>query len=170
MFSTAQKKSPSPTPHLRPYRPPTAHHFIISIIPALISFSPYCIPSIPHPPCEQTKKTRFVILRVSGTDVNVEYISTRKDVLADLKKRLDDVKSAIILYDYEFVTADGRKSDKMYLFSYIPDGANPVDRVSTSHALKGYHAQCNGTILAEVDDKDNFTDFIVKEEPDATRL
>ena len=83
---------------------------------------------------------------------------------------MDDLRAGFVLYDYEFTTKDGRRSDKMFLFSYMPENCNNQDRIATAHALKGFHAECSGTILCEVDDKDNFTDFIVAEEPDPTRM
>jgi hypothetical protein len=58
----------------------------------------------------------------------------------------------------------------MFLFSYMPENCTPRDRIATSHALKGFHDQLNGTILQEVEDKDGFDDYIVAEEPDPSRM
>lgn len=87
-----------------------------------------------------------------------------------MKRKLDDLRAALIIYDYEFTTKDGRRSDKMFLFSYIPENCTPVDRISTSHAIKAFHDSCDGTILQEVEDLDDFDNHITAEDPDPTRM
>lgn len=112
-----------------------------------------------------------MIYRCEGTQLKVDYISTRQEVLSDLKAQLDDLSAALILYDYEFVTNDGRRSDKMYFFAYIPDNCNQIARISTSHAIKPFHDACNGTILvSDIQELDDFDEYVVDEKPDPSRM
>eukprot|EP00461_Guttulinopsis_vulgaris_P003554 UN03555 len=118
----------------------------------------------------RTKKCRFVIYKVQGLNIYVDYVSQRAEVLKDLKKQLDDLVPAMIAYDYEFVTKDGRRSDKMYLISYIPENCNQVSRIQLARALKNFHESLPGTILGEATLLEDFDNYITNEEVDPTRL
>lgn len=97
-------------------------------------------------------------------------MSKRDEVLKDLKSQLNDINTAAIVYDYEFVTKDGRRSDKMFLLSYIPENCNQIERIQLARALKNLHENLPGTLLGEVAEFDDFENYIEKEEVDPTRL
>lgn len=76
------------------------------------------------------RKHRFVTMRIEGTEVVAETLGAPKEGPAELKVALPYSDCRYAVYDQEIVTADGRKANKLFFFTWLPHNATPHNKVS----------------------------------------
>lgn len=75
------------------------------------------------------RKHRFVTMRIEGTEVVAETVAAPGEGPAELKLALPYSDCRYAVYDQEIVTADGRKANKLFFFTWIPHNATPHNKV-----------------------------------------
>lgn len=75
------------------------------------------------------RKHRFVVMRIDGTEVVAETAAAPAEGPGELRSALPYSDCRYAVYDQELVTADGRKANKLFFFSWIPHNATPHNKV-----------------------------------------
>lgn len=75
------------------------------------------------------RKHRFVVMRIDGTEVVTSSIGARGDGPSELKRVLPYSDCRYAVYDQELVTSDGRKTNKLFFFTWLPHNATPHNKV-----------------------------------------
>ncbi|CAN0014426.1 unnamed protein product [Scytosiphon promiscuus] len=79
------------------------------------------------------RKHRFVTMRIEGTEVVAETLGAPGEGPAQLKVALPYSDCRYAVYDQEIVTADGRKANKLFFFTWLPHNATPHNKMAYSH-------------------------------------
>eukprot|EP00752_Nemacystus_decipiens_P010497 g9352.t1 len=79
------------------------------------------------------RKHRFVTMRIDGTEVVAETVAAPAEGPAELKVALPYSDCRYAVYDQEIVTADGRKANKLFFFTWVPHNATPHNKMAYSH-------------------------------------
>ncbi|CAN0299952.1 unnamed protein product, partial [Hapterophycus canaliculatus] len=79
------------------------------------------------------RKHRFVTMRIEGTEVVAETLGAPGEGAAELKVALPYSDCRYAVYDQEIVTADGRKANKLFFFTWLPHNATPHNKMAYSH-------------------------------------
>ena len=81
------------------------------------------------------RKHRFVTMRIEGTEVVAETVAAPAEGPAELKVALPYSDCRYAVYDQEIVTADGRKANKLFFFTWLPHNATPHNKVRRERKL-----------------------------------
>lgn len=76
------------------------------------------------------RRHRFVVMRIDGTEVVDAGSGLPSAGPAELLASLPFSDCRYAVYDHEIVTADGRKANKLFFFSWLPHNATPHNKVS----------------------------------------
>ncbi|CAN0043395.1 unnamed protein product [Ectocarpus sp. 12 AP-2014] len=79
------------------------------------------------------RKHRFVTMRIEGTEVVAETVAAPAEGPAELKAALPYSDCRYAVYDQAIVTADGRKANKLFFFTWVPHNATPHNKMAYSH-------------------------------------
>lgn len=75
------------------------------------------------------RKHRFVVMRIDGTEVVAASVGARGQGPAELRVALPYSDCRYAVYDQEVVTSDGRKTNKLFFFTWLPHNATPHNKV-----------------------------------------
>ena len=114
--------------------------------------------------------TRYVVYKIKDLTICVDKISSRNVSYKDLMDYVSDTCPSFIVYDYEFVTADGRTSSKMIFIYWKPLNTSQNEKIVYSQALHKFRASLAGVEYAEVEDEDELRALLSKEVLDTRRL
>lgn len=87
------------------------------------------------------RKHRFVTMRIEGTEVVAETVAAPGEGPAELRAALPYSDCRYAVYDQEIVTADGRKANKLFFFTWLPHNATPHNKVRSEEG-RGDVAVC----------------------------
>lgn len=90
------------------------------------------------------RKYRFVLFRIEGAQVVVDSSGPPTATFKDFEAALPDDDCRYAVYDHEFLTADGRKSSKLFFVSWIPQNSHPGFKMAYTHAKSAVRAVCEG--------------------------
>eukprot|EP00904_Undaria_pinnatifida_P010186 jgi/Undpi1/6298/HiC_scaffold_20.g08781.m1 len=120
------------------------------------------------------RKHRFLVMRIDGTEVVADVVGAPGQGPAELRAALPYSDCRYAVYDQELVTTDGRKTSKLFFFTWLPHNATPHNKVVYSHGkmtvrqrLQGLYdvaASCFADVevalgLAEEEEEDSDIDF-----------
>ncbi len=80
------------------------------------------------------RKHRFVTMRIEGTEVVAETAAPPGEGPAELRAALPYSDCRYAVYDQAIVTADGRKANKLFFFTWLPHNATPHNKVRKERA------------------------------------
>lgn len=75
------------------------------------------------------RRHRFVVMRIDGTQVVAEATGAPGEGPVQLRTALPYSDCRYAVYDQEIVTADGRKANKLFFFTWLPHNATPHNKV-----------------------------------------
>lgn len=75
------------------------------------------------------RKHRFLVMRIEGTEVVAETAGAPSQGPEELRAALPFSDCRYAVYDQEVVTSDGRKTSKLFFFSWLPHNATPQTKV-----------------------------------------
>ena len=92
------------------------------------------------------RKTRWILYKMDEFSIVVDEVSERSATIKDMIKALPDTEPRYAVYDYEFVTDDGRTTSKMYWMYWTPLNSNQEKKVIYTQALSSFRNQFTGTV------------------------
>ncbi|GAB9463638.1 Actin depolymerizing factor [Globisporangium polare] len=92
------------------------------------------------------RKYRFVFFKIDGAQILVDATGPPTATYADFVNALPDSDCRYAVYDHEFMTADGRKSSKLFFVTWIPHNSNPQFKMAYTHAKSTIRAVCDGAL------------------------
>lgn len=75
------------------------------------------------------RKHRFLVMRIDGTEVVADVVGAPEQGPAELRTALPYSDCRYAVYDQELVTSDGRKTSKLFFFTWLPHNATPHNKV-----------------------------------------
>lgn len=82
------------------------------------------------------RKHRFLVMRIDGTEVVADVVGAPGQGPAELRAALPYSDCRYAVYDQELVTTDGRKTSKLFFFTWLPHNATPHNKVSELQATR----------------------------------
>lgn len=76
------------------------------------------------------RKHRFLVMRIDATEVVADAVGAPGEGPEQLRVALPYSDCRYAVYDQEIVTADGRKANKLFFFTWLPHNATPHNKVS----------------------------------------
>lgn len=76
------------------------------------------------------RRHRFVVMRIDGTEVVAETVGAPGEGPGELRVALPYSDCRYAVYDQEVVTTDGRKTSKLFFFTWLPHNSTPHNKVS----------------------------------------
>jgi len=82
------------------------------------------------------RKHRYILFKINdeNTVVDVESVGARDDTWADFKSKLPERDARYAVFDHEFMTDRGVKSNKLWLVVWIPVNCTPSKKMQYSAA------------------------------------
>lgn len=77
------------------------------------------------------RKHRFLVMRIEGTEVVAETAGAPSQGPEELRAALPFSDCRYAVYDQEVLTSDGRKTSKLFFFSWLPHNATPQNKVQS---------------------------------------
>ncbi|CAH0488126.1 unnamed protein product [Peronospora farinosa] len=90
------------------------------------------------------RKYRYILFRIEADKVIVDTTASSSATFADFNASLPDSDCRYAVYDHEFVTADGRKSSKLFFVTWIPQNSHPGFKMAYTHAKSAIQSVCEG--------------------------
>ena len=97
----------------------------------------------------RSRKTSFVVFRINDDPYEIVVDAKGPRKLGDVKdffKALDTSHMRYVLYNHEFTTSDGRKTDKMYFVFWAPSAADNNSKMRYSTEKGVLRGQCDGVV------------------------
>lgn len=91
------------------------------------------------------RKTRYVFYRMDEFNIVVDKIAERNTTYLDMVRDLPETEPRYIVYDFEFKSADGRLTSKMFWIFWTPKNASQEKRVIYTQGLSKFRDQFSGT-------------------------
>ena len=76
------------------------------------------------------RKHRFVIFKIGENQIEVEKVGERNSTVEDLIKALPFTDCRYVMYDHEYLTADGRPTSKLWFLSWFPQNSTPYNKMA----------------------------------------
>ncbi|TYZ62324.1 hypothetical protein PybrP1_009347 [[Pythium] brassicae (nom. inval.)] len=89
---------------------------------------------------------RFVLFKIDGAAINVDAAGPPTASFADFMHALPDSDCRYAVYDHEFLTADGRKSSKLFFVTWY-------FKMAYTHAKSTIRAVCDGALDVNANSK-----------------
>ncbi|CAM9413885.1 unnamed protein product [Choristocarpus tenellus] len=90
------------------------------------------------------RRHRYVVMRIDGTQVVAESVGEPAAGPTELKESLPYSDCRYAVYDLAYTTHDGRKTNKLLFFSWLPHNATPHNKMAYSHGKVTVRQQMSG--------------------------
>ena len=88
------------------------------------------------------RKHRFLVMRIEGTEVVSETVGPSSAGPEELRAALPFSDCRYAVYDQEILTPDGRKTNKLFFFSWLPHNATPQNKVHRKSVFRFFLPFC----------------------------
>lgn len=92
------------------------------------------------------RKYRYILFRIDADKIVVDATAPPSTTFVDFSAALPDSDCRYAVYDHEFLTADGRKSSKLFFVTWIPQNSHPGFKMAYTHAKSAIQSVCEGCI------------------------
>ncbi|DAZ99656.1 TPA: hypothetical protein N0F65_001893 [Lagenidium giganteum] len=90
------------------------------------------------------RKYRYVLFRIEGASIIVDSTGPPTATLAQFSAALPDADCRYAVYEHDVLTADGRKTSKLYFVTWIPQNSHPGLKMAYTHAKGSIRSLCDG--------------------------
>jgi len=113
----------------------------------------------------QTRKCRYATFKLNAETMLIELDkqSARSASYKDFVKDLKDNLPRFCLYDYEYLSPDGRRTSSLYCISWMPESVNQKDRILYSSAKNNFIGLLQGYNFFSCETKDEVREKLENE-------
>ncbi|KAI9912586.1 hypothetical protein PsorP6_005379 [Peronosclerospora sorghi] len=90
------------------------------------------------------RKYRYILFRIEADKVVVDATSPPSATFANFNAALPDSDCRYAVYDHDYITPDGRKSNKLFFVTWIPQNSHPGYKMAYTHAKSAIQSVCEG--------------------------